>query len=59
MSTLKKVTETWVATGMLVQQLESFTDAVVVRENDKPVGIIGGKDIIIPLADNPRSRFVL
>ena len=52
---IEKGTETWVATGMLVQQLESFTDAVVVRENDKPIGIVGGKDIIVPLVDNPNS----
>ena len=52
---IEKGTETWVATGMLVQQLESFTDAVVVRENDKPIGIVGGKDIIVPLVDNPSS----
>ena len=52
---IEKGTEAWVATGMLVQQLESFTDAVVVRENDKPVGIVGGKDIIVPLVDNPNS----
>ncbi len=52
---IEKGTETWVATGMLVQQLESFTDAVVVRENDKPVGIVGGKDIFIRLAKNPNS----
>lgn len=49
-------TETWVATGMLVQQLESFTDSVVVRENDKPIGIVGGKDIILPLAKEPSSK---
>jgi predicted transcriptional regulator len=52
---IEKGTETWVATGMLVQQLESFTDAVVVRENDKPIGIVGGKDIIVPLVDKPSS----
>ena len=52
---IEKGTETWVATGMLVQQLESFTDAVVVRENDKPIGIVGGKDIIVPLVVNPNS----
>ena len=52
---IEKGTETWVATGMLVQQLESFTDAVVVRENDKPVGIVGGKDIISPLVEKPSS----
>lgn len=53
---IEKGTETWVATGMLVQQLESFTDAVVVRENDKPIGIVGGKDIIVPLVENPNSN---
>ena len=52
---IEKGTETWVATGMLVQQLESFTDSVVVRENDKPIGIVGGKDIIVRLVDNPSS----
>jgi hypothetical protein len=52
---IEKGTETWVATGMLVQQLESFTDAVGVRENDKPIGIVGGKDIIIPLVGDPSS----
>ena len=52
---IEKGTETWVAAGMLVRQLESFTDAVVVRENDKPIGIIGGKDIIVKLIDNPTS----
>ncbi len=52
---IEKGTETWVATGMLVQQLESFTDAIVVRENDKPIGIVGGKDIVSPLVENPNS----
>ena len=52
---IEKGTETWVATGMLVQQLESFTDAVVVRENDKPIGIVGGKDVIVELIQVPTS----
>jgi predicted transcriptional regulator len=52
---IQKGTKTWVATGMLVQQLESFTDSVVVRDNDKPVGIIGGKDVISKLIDEPTS----
>ncbi len=53
---IEKGTETWVATGMLVQQLESFTDSVVVRENDKPIGIVGGKDVIVKLIDDPSSN---
>ena len=52
---IDKGTETWVVTGMLVQQLESFTDAVVVRENDKPIGIVGGKDVIVKLIEDPTS----
>ena len=52
---IEKGTETWVATGMLVQQLESFTDSIVVRENDKPIGIVGGKDVISELIEVPRS----
>jgi predicted transcriptional regulator len=52
---IEKGTKTWVATGMLVQQLESFTDSVVVRDNDKPVGIVGGKDVIAKLIDQPTS----
>jgi predicted transcriptional regulator len=50
-----KGTKTWVVTGMLVQQLESFTDSVVVRDDDKPVGIVGGKDIISKLIEEPTS----
>lgn len=53
---IEKGTETWVATGMLVQQLESFTDVVVVRENNKPIGIVGGKDVIIRLIEDPSSN---
>jgi predicted transcriptional regulator len=52
---IAKGTKTWVATGMLVQQLESFTDSVVVRDDDKPVGIVGGKDVIAKLIDKPTS----
>ena len=52
---IEKGTETWVATGMLVQQLESFTDSIVVRDRDKPIGIVGGKDVIVELIEVPRS----
>lgn len=54
---IEKGAELWVATGMLVQQLESFTDSVVIRENDKPIGIVGGKDVIVNLIENPTSDF--
>lgn len=50
-------TKIWVATGMLVEYLESFTDSVVVREKDKPIGIIGGRDIIENLVNTPNHEF--
>jgi len=52
---VEKGTEMWVATGMLIQSLESFTDGVVVRKDDKPLGVIGGKDVIEQLRQNPTS----
>src|SRR3989304_2316505 len=52
---IEKGTKIWVVTGMLVQYLESFTDSVVVRDKDKPVGIAGGKHVIQKLVDNPTS----
>lgn len=53
---VEKGTQMWVVIGMLVQALESFTDGVVVRENDKPIGLVGGKDVIEHLIDNPTSE---
>jgi predicted transcriptional regulator len=53
---IEKGTEMWVATGMLTETLESFTDGVVIREKDKPIGIVGGIDVIIKLVENPTSE---
>lgn len=52
---IDKGTEVWVVAGMLVQYLESATDSVMVREGEKPVGIIGGKEIMENLLKNPSS----
>jgi hypothetical protein len=54
---IEKGTEVWVAAGMLVEYLESFTDSVVVRENYKPIGIIGGYDLLNNLRKNPTNDF--
>jgi len=40
---------------MLVQYLESVTDSVMVREGEKPVGTIGGKEIMENLLKTPSS----
>ena len=42
---------------MLVQYLETFTDSLVVRDDTKPIGIIGGKEIIRGVYKNPSSDF--
>ena len=42
---------------MLVQYLETFTDSLVVRDGTKPIGIIGGKEIIRGVYKNPSSDF--
>ena len=43
---------------MLIHYLESFTDSLVVTEKDeKPIGVIGGKDIIENILKNPSSDF--
>ena len=45
----------WVVAGMLVQYLESATDSVMVRDNEKPIGVIGGKEIMENILKNPNS----
>ena len=54
---IRKNAKVRVATGMLVQYLESFTDSVVVRDDAKPMGVIGGREIIQGVYKNPSSDF--
>lgn len=55
---IRKENKVWVATSMLIHYLESFTDSLVVTEKDeKPIGVIGGKDIIENILKNPSSDF--
>ncbi len=50
-------TEIWVVTGMLAHYLESFTDSVLVRQNNEPIGIVGGKEILERTIKNPTLQF--
>ena len=52
---VKKGQEVWVVAGMLAQFLESLTDSVLVLDDEKPVGAIGGKEIMENLLKNPTS----
>ncbi len=54
---IRKNAKVKVAAGMLVQYLETFTDSVVVRDDAKPIGVIGGREIIQGIYKNPSSDF--
>ena len=55
---VRKNAKVKVVTGMLVQYLETFTDSVVVRDDDvKPIGVIGGREIIQGVFKNPTTDF--
>lgn len=54
---IEKDREVWVATEMCAQYLESTVDSIVVTDNDKPIGIVGGYDICDHLRKNPTRDF--
>ncbi|MDH3780838.1 MAG: CBS domain-containing protein [Nitrosopumilus sp.] len=54
---VRKNAKVKVVTGMLVQYLETFTDSVVVRDGTRPIGVIGGREIIQGVYKNPSSDF--
>lgn len=50
--------EVWVATEMCVQYLESDIDSIVIRDSEfKPLGIIGGYDLLDNIRKNPTRDF--
>lgn len=54
---VRKNAKVRVVAGMLVQYLETFTDSIVVRDGTKPLGVIGGREIIQGVYKNPSSDF--
>lgn len=54
---IQKDNQVWCGAVMLIHYLESFTDSLVVRDGNNPIGIIGGKEIIEGLAKEPSSKF--
>lgn len=54
---VRKDAKVKVATGMLVQYLETFTDSILVRDGTKAIGVIGGREIIRGVYKNPSSDF--
>ena len=57
--TVDKNTELWVVGEMCAQYLESTVDTLVVTEGIKPVGIIGGYEILSYLRKNPTRNAYL
>ena len=54
---IQKENKVWIATGMLVHYLESFTDSLVVTDkNNQPIGVLGGFEIIRNVFENPTSE---
>ena len=54
---IEKEREIWVATEMCAQYIESNVDSLVVRENGKALGIVGGYDLLDHLRKNPTKDF--
>ena len=55
---IRKENKMWTATAMLAHYLESFTDSLVVTDQEeKPIGVIGGFEIIQNIFENPTSNF--
>ncbi|NIM26233.1 MAG: CBS domain-containing protein [Nitrosopumilaceae archaeon] len=52
---IEKGKEVWVVAGMLAQYLESATDSVLVLDEEKPVGVVGGKEILENILKTPTS----
>ncbi|MGD1838946.1 MAG: CBS domain-containing protein [Nitrososphaeraceae archaeon] len=57
--TVDKNTELWIVGEMCAQYLESAIDALLVTENNAPVGIIGGYEILSYLRKNPTRNAYL
>lgn len=54
---IDKGREVWVAVEMCAQYIESNVDSIVVQENGKALGIVGGYDILDHLRKNPTREF--
>lgn len=54
---ISKKDKVWTASTMLRFFLESFTDQLVVMENKKPCGFVGGYDVLYNILKNPTRDF--
>lgn len=54
---IDKSRDIWIVTEMCAEYLESTIDAIVVKDEINPIGVIGGYDILYNLRQNPTSTF--
>lgn len=54
---IDKEREVWVATEMCAHYLESTVDSILVLDDGKPVGIVGGYDLLDHIRKNPTRDF--
>jgi hypothetical protein len=54
---IDKSRDIWIVTEMCAEYLESTVDAIVVKDENNPIGTIGGYDILFNLRKNPTSTF--
>lgn len=57
MATIESKEKAWVATSMLARLLDTATNSLVAIENDVPVGMIGGQEVIKEFAKDPSHSF--
>jgi len=57
MASVQKDEKMWVVTAMLCRYLESFTDGVIVMDGKKPLGVLGGRELLSKLLRNPTPDF--
>ena len=57
MATIESKEKTWVGTSMLMRFLSSFTNNLVVMESGTPVGILGSREILQGIYNNPKNDF--
>ena len=57
MAAIESKEKIWVAASMLVRFLTSFTNNLVVMESENPVGMIGSREVLQGLYENPTHDF--
>ena len=57
MATIESKEKVWVAASMLVRFLTSFTNNLVVMESGTPIGMLGSREVLQCLHNNPTHNF--